>query len=95
MGKVKKKTNRKKWYFEQFELVRVVWDNATTDESWMSLEDAAKLGDAEIESPGIFLKIRGKYLIIARSKATDPKDDLIEGTLRIPIQIIKSVEKVC
>ena len=81
--------------FEQFELVRVVWDDATADESWMGLEDAAKLGDAEIESYGMFLKLRGKYLIICRSKATDPKDDLIEGTLRIPVQIIKSVEKVC
>ena len=50
MAKVKKKVNRKKWDSEQFELVRVVWDEATADESWMSLEDAAKLGDAEIES---------------------------------------------
>ena len=95
MGKVKKKTNRKKWDFEQFELVKVIWNDATADESWMGLEDAGKLADAEIESYGMFLKVRGKYLIIARSKATDPKDDLIEGTLRIPIQIIKSVEKVC
>ena len=94
MGKVKKKTMKKKWDFEQFELVRVVWDDATADEAWMGLEDAGKLPDAEIESYGMFLRVRGKYLIICRSKATDEKDDLIEGTLRIPIQIIKSVERV-
>ena len=95
MGKVKKKTFKKKWDFEQFELVRVVQDDATADESWIGLDDAGKLADSEIESYGMFLKVRGKYLIIARSKATDPKDDLIEGTLRIPVQIIKSVEEVC
>ena len=61
----------------------------------MGLEDAKKLADAEIESYGMFLRTRGKYLIICRSKATDEKDDLLEGTLRIPIKIIKSVEKVC
>ena len=94
MGKVKKKTARKKWDFDQFELVRVVWNDATADDQWMGLEDASKLADAEIESYGMFLKVRGKYLIICRSKATDEKDDTIEGTLRIPIQIIKSVEKV-
>lgn len=94
MGKVKKKTNRKKWDFEQFELVKVIWNDATADDHWMGLEDADKLADAEIESYGMFLRVRGKYLIIARSKATDPEDDLIEGTLSIPIQIVKSVEKV-
>ena len=94
MGKTKKKPNGKKWNFEQLEIVRVVWDDAVADDVWMGLEDAGKLPDAEIESFGMFLKVRGKYLIIARSKATDPKDDLIEGTLRIPIQIIKSVEKI-
>ena len=55
MGKVKKKTPKKKWDCEQFELVRVVWDDATADESWMGLEDAKKLADAEIESYGMFL----------------------------------------
>ena len=94
MGKVKKKTTRKKWDFDQFELVRVVWNDATADDQWMGLEDASKLADAEIKSYGMFLKVRGKYLIICRSKATDEKDDTIEGTLRIPVQIIKSVEKV-
>ena len=69
-------------------------DDATADEGWMGLEKADKLPDAGIESYRMFLRVRGKYLIIARSKATDPKDDSIEGTLRIPIQIIKSVEKL-
>ena len=64
MGKVKKKTTKKKWNFEQFELVRVVWDNATVDDQWMGLEDASKLADAKIESYGMFLKVRGKYPII-------------------------------
>ena len=64
MDKVKKKTSKKKWNFEQFELVRVVWDDATADESWMGLEDADKLADAEIESYGMFLRVRGKYLYI-------------------------------
>ena len=41
----------------------------------MGLEDAGKLADAEIESYGMFLRVRGKYLIICRSKATDEKDD--------------------
>ena len=40
MGKTKKKPNGKKWNFEQFELVRVVLDDATTDESWMGLTDS-------------------------------------------------------
>ena len=62
MGKVKKKTSKKKWDFEQFELVRVVWVDATADESWMGLEDAKKLADAEIESYGMFLRTRDKYL---------------------------------
>ena len=74
----------------------MIWNDATADDHWMGLDDAGKLTDAEIESYGMFLlRVTGKYLIIARSKATDPKDDLIEGTLRIPIPIVKSVEKVC
>lgn len=70
------------------------WNAATADDHWMRLEEASKLADDEIESYGMFLKVRGKYLIICRSKATDEKDDTIERTLRIPIQIIKSVERV-
>ena len=64
MGKVKKKTNRKKWDFEQFELVKVIWNDATADDHWMGLEEADKLADAEIESYGMFLRVRGKYLYI-------------------------------
>ena len=73
MGKTKKKSNRKKWNFEQFELVRVVWDDATADESWMGLEDADKLADAEIESYGMFLRVRGKCFPSAESGANGIK----------------------
>ena len=69
----------------------MVWGDFIADESWMTLKEPAKLQDAKIESYGMYLRTRGKYLIISRSKVTDPKDDLLEGTLITPIKIIKPV----
>ena len=82
----------KKFKFNKFDVVRVVWNDATADEAWMAEADIKLLEDAEIESYGMFLICSTKYLIIARSKATKDSDDCIEGRLRIPVPIIKSVE---
>ena len=82
----------KKFKFNKFDVVRVVWNDATADEAWMAEADIKLLEDAEIESYGMLLSCSTKYLIIARSKATKDSDDCIEGTLRIPVPIIKSVE---
>ena len=82
----------KKFKFNKFDVVRVVWNDATADEAWMAEADIKLQEDAEIESYGMFLSCSTKYLIIARSKATKDSDDCIEGTLRIPVPIIKSVE---
>ena len=82
----------KKFKFNKFDVVRVIWNDATADEAWMAEADIKLLEDAEIESYGMFLSCSTKYLIIARSKATKDSDDCIEGTLRIPVPIIKSVE---
>ena len=84
----------KRFKFNKFDLVRVVWNDATADESWMGEADIKALEDAEIESFGMFMSCSPKYLVIARSKATRESDDCIEGTLRIPVPIIKTVKLV-
>ena len=48
MIKANKKPNKKKWNFEKFELVRVVWDDATADESSIGAVNEAKLAVVEI-----------------------------------------------
>ena len=58
MGKFKKKTVKKKWNFEQFEIVKIISNDANTYESWRGLGNAEKLGDAEIKSYGMSLKVR-------------------------------------
>ena len=47
MGKVKKKKNRKKWDFEQFDLVIVVRNDAIANNPWMGLEDVSKLAERD------------------------------------------------
>ena len=84
----------KRFKFNKFDVVRVVWNDATADEAWMAEADIKLLEDAEIESYGMFVSCSSKYLIIARSKAKRETDDCIEGTLRIPVPIIKSVDLI-
>ena len=50
MGRVKKKTTKKKWDFEQFKFVGVILDDAIADENLMGAEDLEKSQDGEIES---------------------------------------------
>ena len=92
--KAKKIKGKGKYQFPKWKPVKVIWDDAVADDVWMGEADIDKLKEAEIESYGMFYSCSKSYIVIARSKATDANDDCIEGTLRIPMGMVKSVEEL-
>lgn len=77
-----------------YKLVLVVWNDATSNDSWVKLKDVVEDSSLECATVGWLVADKTDRLVIVASIDMQDEDELVSGHVTIPRSQIKSLQEL-